>query len=405
LPQEPWARFLLPSRGMDWPFIPIEQIQGGEFQPRFCPWPSCVSHREPSSAHAWFTRHGVFIRQNDRRVVPRFRCRGCRRTFSQQSFAVSYYLKRPELSVPIAAGLLAGSAHRQLGRSLGCAPSTVTRRSARLGRHSLLLLSLALEALPVVSEPVVVDHFESFAFSQDHPFGLATLVGQRSWFLFGLDPAPHRRGGRRTPAQRRRWRERGWRAPVRGGYVRSFRRVLDFLGNRAPRGGALTLITDGHPAYRQALAGHHSRERFHHRAYPNPPRGPMGAPRSREARVRDVELFASDLLHSLIRHSCAHHRRETIAFGRRLNALLERAALLAVWRNFVKRRSERRRGVATPAMLLGLARDAWNWPRVMARRLFPSRVRVPEPWMKTYRREWVVPGIGTTRPHLLTRAF
>jgi hypothetical protein len=116
-------------------------------------------------------------------------------------------------------------------------------------------------------------------------------------------------------------------------------------------------------------------------------------------------MFASDLLHSLIRHSCAHHRRETIAFGRRLNALLERAALLAVWRNFVKRRSERRRGVATPAMVLGLAREAWSWHRALARRLFPSRIRVPEPWMKTYRREWVVPGLGATRPHLLTRAF
>ena len=36
----------------------------------------------------------------------RFRCRACGRGFSQQSFAVSYYLKRPELTVPIAQGVV-----------------------------------------------------------------------------------------------------------------------------------------------------------------------------------------------------------------------------------------------------------------------------------------------------------
>lgn len=389
---------------MDWPTDPLEQTPPRDFLPEFCPWPACSLHRA-SPPRPWWTRHGVFLRRHDRRVVPRFRCRACRRTFSLQSFAFSYYLKRPELSVPIAAGLLAGSAHRQLARSLGCAPSTVTRRASRLGRHALLLQSLALQQLPALQEPAVVDHFESFAYSQDHPFGLATIVGHQSWFLYGLDPAPHRRAGRRTPAQEARWRVRRWQAPPPGGYVRSFRRVLDLLAGRVPRGEALSLITDGHVGYLRALARHPWRRRFRHHAYPNPPRGPKGSPRSPEARVRDERMFPSDLLHGLMRHSCAHHRRETIAFGRRLNALLERACLLAAWRNFVKRRSERRSTAATPAMMLGLARQAWTWPRVLARRLFPSHLKVPAPWMKTYRRQWVMPGLGATRPHRLTRAF
>jgi hypothetical protein len=52
-------------------------------------------------------------------------------------------------------------------------------------------------------------------------------------------------------------------------------------------------------------------------------------------------MFAVDVLHGLWRHSSANHRRETIAFARRANAIMERGYLFAVWRNFVKARTER----------------------------------------------------------------
>ncbi|HET6278313.1 MAG TPA: hypothetical protein VFG08_05990 [Candidatus Polarisedimenticolia bacterium] len=335
--------------------------------------------------------------------MPRFRCLTCRRTFSLQSFAFSYYLKRPDLSVPIAAGLLAGSAHRQIARSLACAPSTVTRRAARLGRHAILFSSQVLQHLPGLTEPAVVDHFESFAVCQDDPVGVATVVGHRSWFVYALDPAPHRRGGRMTPAQRRRARRRP--RPPAGSYLRSFTRVLDFLVERGRGTGDLDLITDDHPAYGVALARHPQRQRIRHQAFRNPPRGPKGAPRSAEARRRDRAMFPVDLLHALMRHSCAHHRRETIAFSRRLNALLERGFLLAVWRNFVKARSERRSGEITPAMQLGLTRQRWAWGRVLAQRVFPSRTPAPPEWMRIYRREWEVAHVPPATRHALKLAF
>ena len=67
-------------------------------------------------------------------------------------------------------------------------------------------------------------------------------------------------------------------------------------------------------------------------------------------------MFPCDSWHALLRHTCAHHRRETIAFGRRLNALVERLYLTTVWRNFLKGRSERKPDRSTPAMKLGLTR-------------------------------------------------
>jgi hypothetical protein len=116
-------------------------------------------------------------------------------------------------------------------------------------------------------------------------------------------------------------------------------------------------------------------------------------------------MFPMDLLHGLVRHSSAHHRRETIAFGRRLNALLERFFLLAAWRNFVKGRSERKPDRSTPAMSLGLAQAPWSWARVLARRLFPSLEAVPQAWMKAYRREWITPAVGPNTSHQLKNAF
>ena len=385
---------------MDWPIQPLE-IQR-RFVPRFCPWPQCVRHDPPSNHPLRFERHGAYLRRDGRRV-PRYRCTACRRTFSKQTFAVSYFLKRPELLVPVAAGLQAGSAHRQLARSLGCAPSTVTRLTARLGRHALLLLARALLEMKGIPEDLVADHYVGFVRCQDYPLGIANVVGRDSWFVYTLDPAPHARTGRRSPVQEARRRMRPPQ-PTRGGYDGSFARVIDALVHFFPETRPIRMVTDGHDAYARVLRRPDLRKRVVHRVFPNPKRGPKGSPRSAEAKARDEAMFPNDLLHMILRHSSAHHRRETIAFGRRTNAVLERLFLLAAWRNFVKGVSERKPDRTTPAMRLGLATAPWSWPRVLARRLFPHRIPIPESWWEIYRREWITPG-GPNAPHALTWAF
>ncbi|HEY5719949.1 MAG TPA: hypothetical protein VIW02_06165 [Gammaproteobacteria bacterium] len=369
--------------------------------PPFCPWPGCPEHRRAGCGFR-FTHHGTYA--TARRTVPRFRCSACGRTFSRQSFALSYYLKRPELVLPVAAGLQAGSAHRQLARTLGCAPSTVTRLSARLGRHALLLLARALGHLHGrLAEPVVLDHFETFEFTQDLPFGIATPVGHDSWFVYGLDPAPHARTGHRSAAQQARRVVRP-RRPRHGGYTGSSARTVRHLLALSPD-RTLHLLGDGHPAYDRAvrLAGPGARVRL--RRFPNPRRGPKGSPRSPAARARDRALFPVDALHGLLRHTVAHYRRETIAFGRRLNALMERLFLTVVWRNFVKGRSERRPDPDTPAMRLGLTGEPWSWSRTLARRLFPERETLPPLWRELYRRDWTTPVLPVNTRHRLRHAY
>ena len=382
---------------MRWPRTSLERVQ--DFRPRFCPWPACPEHQR-NSGRLPVRLHGTYLSRHGRRI-PRFLCMRCRRTFSQSSFSLLYYLKRPELLRPVAALLQAGAAHRQIARSIFCAASTVTRLSARLGRHAILLHAHALAALPgPLAEPVVLDHFEVFEFTQDYPFGVATAVGAGSWFWYLLDAAPHRRTGRVSVFQARRLARRP-RRPRHGGYRGSAERVFDHLRRLAGEHQALEVRSDDHPAYKVAAAG----RGIHLRRYPNPPRAPKGAPRSREGRARDRALFPVDALHQLLRHSGAHYRRETLAFGRRLNAIMERLFLTAVWRNFVKPLSENRPQRGTPAMQLHLAREPWDWKRVLARRLFPGRQELPALWQVWYERTWPTPVLPRITNHRLKHAY
>jgi len=279
----------------------------------------------------------------------------------------------------------------------------VTRLSARLGRHALLLTASALLELGEIPEHLVADHFEMFVRTQDYPVGVATVVGARSWFVYALDPAPHARTGRRSAVQEEKRKARPPQ-PSRGGYTGSMSRVLAALLHFFPETPPIRLVTDGHEAYVRAVARPRFHGRVHHAAFPNPKRGPKGSPRSAAARERDRAMFPNDLWHMLLRHSEAHHRRETIAFGRRTNAILERLYLAAAWRNFVKGVSERKPDPTTPAMRLGLTSEPWTWPRVLARRLFPGRLRLPKSWLEVYRRDWITPG-GPNAPHDLALAY
>jgi len=391
---------------MNWPRRSRETTPREQFQPPHCPHRCCPQHRIESPHERFrYKRNASYLRKCDGRRIARFRCNACGRGFSSQSFAVSYYAKRPELIRPTAKALCAGSAHRQIARSLGCSHSTVNRIAARLGRHCMLLQALALEHLDGIHEPVVLDAFETFVSSQLDALGLATPVGHQSWFVFGVDPAPHRRGGRLTPSQRRKLKRRKKPLPARGGVKQSFSRVFDLLELVMAPDEHLTLYSDKHPACPAALAAHALASRTTLLVFPNPQRGPKGSPRSLEARLRDAAMFPVDLLHRLLRHTGAHHRRETIAFGRRINAVVEGVWVVVVWRNFVKGRSERKPDRRTPAMLKGLADAPWSWERVLAQRLFPDRIRVPKAWMKVYRRDWDTEEAGPMTRHRRVNAY
>lgn len=85
----------------------------------------------------------------------------------------------------------------------------------------------------------------------------------------------------------------------------------------------------------------------------------------------------------LLRHGQANHRRETIAFSKRRQGAIERAALFLLWRNDVKPRREKVGG-ETAAMAAGLATVPLGWEEFVRRRLFPRRRDLPGPTWSFY---------------------
>jgi hypothetical protein len=122
------------------------------------------------------------------------------------------------------------------------------------------------------------------------------------------------------------------------------------------------------------------------------------------ARTPGNPLFPVNLLDLLLRQNHAHLKRESIAFAKRHQAVVERTALHMLWRNYTKPFSENHGG-GTPAMRLGLRESPLSPRQLLAERLFASHVDLPEPWAGYYRRLEDTPGIDHPRRHALKRAF
>ena len=63
--------------------------------------------------------------------------------------------------------------------------------------------------------------------------------------------------------------------------------------------------------------------------------------------------------------------------------MVERCAWLQTWLNWTKAYSELHGG-GTPAMRLGLIDRPVPIEDILARRLFPTRIELPEPWLGYY---------------------
>jgi hypothetical protein len=331
--------------------------------PPFCPNPGCESHAAPGT---WrWKRKGFYERLHGPRRVQRYVCRCCGRNFSSQTFSTCYWLKHPRRLPALFHRLVGCSALRQIAREFGLAHSSVQRQAERLGRHCLLWLE-ALRPGGTPAEPLVLDGFRTFEHSHYWPFDLNLLVGV-SHYVYGFQDAELRRSGTMRPAQRVR-RAALERAHGRPDPAATRGAVEELVGRVVPPGAAVVIESDEHRAYPQAFARLADR-RIRHRTTS-----------SKASRTPRNPLFPANLADLLLRHASANHKRETLAFSKRRQGALYRAAIWAVWRNALKSRSENRRD-DPPAVALGLLPRRLGVREVLAARLFPWRQPLG-PWLE-----------------------
>ncbi len=111
------------------------------FQPAFCP---CRSPECESTSGFQYQRRGTFQRVCDGRLVQRYQCKRCKRTFSTQTFRVDRGLRRPSLDRLIFLGLVSKVSQRQLTRKYHCGRGSVARRLERYGKHCRAFHQVAL---------------------------------------------------------------------------------------------------------------------------------------------------------------------------------------------------------------------------------------------------------------------
>ncbi len=350
------------------------------FSPPFCPNPSCPSHEEPDT---WrFKKKGFYTRLRGPRRVQRYVCQRCHRNFGTQTFSPTYWLRRGDLLAPLFHRLLSCSALRQIAREFGVAPSTVQHQAERLGRHALLFHEERRPKKP--REPLVLDGFRSFERGQYWPFDLNLLVGA-SHYVYGINDAELRRSGTMKPAQKRQRRR------LEGLYGRPHPQatreaVAELVARVVPAGSEVEIASDEHQAYPRAF------RRLKDRAIRHVTTS------SKEPRTAHNPLFPVNLADLLLRHSSANHKRETIAFSKRRQGALYRAAIWVVWRNYVKSRSERKRD-DPPAVAIGVESRRLTVREILVARRFPWR-RPLRGWLeRCYFARIPTRAIGRVREH------
>jgi hypothetical protein len=242
---------------------------------------------------------------------------------------------------------------------------TVQRLLERLGRHCLLLHEV-LRPKGAPPEALVLDGFRTFEAGQYWPYDLNLLVGD-SHFVYGFNDAELRRSGTHTEGQRAK-RARLEATHGRPDPQATSRAVEELVRRVVPEGASAEIRSDEHQAYPRAFRKL-DRRRIRHLTTS-----------SKASRTAKNPLFPVNLADLLLRHCSANHKRETIAFSKRRQGALYRAAIWQVWRNYMKPRSERRRD-APPGVAIGVIDAPLTLSEVLDQRLFPWRIPMSE-WLE-----------------------
>ena len=209
--------------------------------------------RFPSNPRGWrFKKKGFFVRAAPPTASSGTAVRSAAGPSVHRPSRLTYWLRRPDLPRKLFLRLLACSAYRQIARDLGVSPTTVLRQVERLGRHCLLFHE-RLRPKRAPREPLVVDGFETFEFSQYTPVHFHTAVGADSHFVYGFTDSELRRKGRMTRAAAaapRRSSSSASAAPIRARSSARWRRSSSSSSRRAPPS---RIHSDEHPAYPRAV--------------------------------------------------------------------------------------------------------------------------------------------------------
>jgi len=320
------------------------------FEPCRCPNTSCRYHRTPV---AGFCVHKGFYQPRCRHYpVPRFRCRGCRRSFSRQTFRADYRQKKPYLNATFLDLMVSCVGLRPAARVLRVARRTVERRFVWLARHSAWFHDNRLQGA-TLSGPFQLDELETFEANRYQPVTVPVLIDRRTFFLVDTAVGPLRRKGRMTPRQRlRRTAHEALHGRRPSQSAAAVRRVLARLRQVTTPMAPVILESDEKPLYGQLgrrLFGGRLDWRTHSAA---------------DRRDRGNPLFPINHTNARLRHFMARLRRRSWCVSKRRGWLQAHLQVVALWLNYGRGITRHTR--ITPAQALGITPRLYRSEELLA---------------------------------------
>jgi len=157
--------------------------------PLQCHYKDCFG-RQLGPRTGQIVRRGFFRRASDSRVIARFLCQGCRRSFSQASSSACFGQKKRQLNEPLRLLLVSGVSLRRSARILRANRKTIVRKSLFLFDRAKLrqqtFLTELIQAPEKISE-IQFDEMESFEHSKCKPLSIPLVILPGSRKILALD--------------------------------------------------------------------------------------------------------------------------------------------------------------------------------------------------------------------------
>jgi transposase-like protein len=311
------------------------------FQPPRCPYRRCTNHVPADQANRWFVRHGHYQPKCRPHPVPRFRCLGCGRSFSRQTFRMDYRDHRPDLNAKLVELLASGVGLRQSSRLLGLSRRCLELKSRKLGRHLRRLHLNFQESLPAGSV-LQLDELETFEGLRTlRPLTVPLVIDKASRYIVWAESAPIPARHRKTKHGRKRSAELARSGRRRDGSRRACRRALGRAAALTRDHGCLAIETDEKSSYPTLIRQVFGSTRM------------VVHGRTSSTRQRDVSnpLFAINQTEAMARDLMGRLRRQSWLASKKRRYLDLALALFMAWRNLVRRRFNH--DWRSPAQILG----------------------------------------------------
>ena len=360
------------DRGFEYQFDMSNNIERESFTPPFCPHPQCAYHKNERFIRCiHYVKNGFAHTQKAPFKNQKYRCKHCKKDFSQSTFSIDYRKKKVNLGAEILFGSMNGMSNNSIALKLKVSESTIRNRLSFFARQSLLF-EIEKHRKLKISETVAYDGFETFTYDQYSPCYINTAVGSTSMYTYSTTFSPLNRKGRMTFDQKKKLKEL---LILHGKYptnaiCKSSQYAFKLLRRFAV--GRLKLVSDEHQSYTKALK-EVSLDNIEHITV-----------NSSEPRVASNPLFPINHLHRSYRHFFSSQQRETISFQKHEAGLMDKIQLMKVYKNYMRskfvrsNKSDLDAGKRSPAMYLGLSDKILEMDEIFSRRRFVSHFKLDQ---------------------------